>query len=219
MWQALTFQLGYNAGLVTIGATLLGVAAGVVGTFLYLRKRSLISDAISHATLPGVGLAFLLMVALGGDGRNLAGLLIGAAGSAWLGLVCVQNLTQRTRLTEDAAIGAVLSVFFGLGVVLLTIIQTMSMGRQAGLDSLLLGATAGMLQSDAVLIAVGAGLVLLAVILLRRPMTMVAFDESYAAAQGLSVKRVDLAAMILALAITVVGLKIVGLIPIVALLI
>ncbi|MGB0659970.1 MAG: metal ABC transporter permease [Mangrovicoccus sp.] len=219
MWQALTFQLGYNAGLVTIGATLLGVAAGVVGTFLYLRKRSLISDAISHATLPGVGLAFLLMVALGGDGRNLAGLLIGAAGSAWLGLVCVQNLTQRTRLTEDAAIGAVLSVFFGLGVVLLTIIQTMSMGRQAGLDSLLLGATAGMLQSDAVLIAVGAGLVLLAVILLRRPMTMVAFDESYAAAQGLSVKRVDLAAMILALAITVVGLKIVGLILIVALLI
>ena len=70
LWNALTLQLGYNATLVTIGATLLGIAAGVTGTFLYLRKRALVSDAISHATLPGVGIAFMLMVLLGGDGRT-----------------------------------------------------------------------------------------------------------------------------------------------------
>ena len=217
--DALTLQLGYNASLVAIGAGLLGIAAGATGTFLFLGKRALVSDAVSHATLPGVGLAFILMVALGGDGRNLPGLLAGSALSAGLGLLCVSWLTRRTRLSADAAIGAVLSVFFGAGVVLLTVIQTMSGGRQAGLDSFLLGSTAGMLRSDALIIALGGALVLAAVLVLRRPMALVAFDAEFAAAQGMNVKRIDLAMMGLAMAITVVGLKMVGLILIVALLI
>ena len=219
LWQALTLQLGYNATLVAIGAMLLGIAAGVSGSFLFLRRRALVSDAISHATLPGVGLAFIVMVALGGDGRNLAGLLAGSAITAAIGLLCVQWLTRNTRLAEDSAIGAVLSVFFGFGVVLLTVIQTMESGRQAGLDSLLLGATAGMLRSDAILIAAGGALTLALTLILRRPMIMVAFDQDYAAARGLNIRQVDLATMALVLAVTVVGLKIVGLILIVALLI
>ena len=60
LWEALFLQLGYNATLVTIGACFLGIAAGVTGTFLFLRKRALVSDAISHATLPGVALAFTI---------------------------------------------------------------------------------------------------------------------------------------------------------------
>ncbi len=217
--DALTLQLGYNATLVAIGAALLGISAGVTGTFLFLRKRALVSDAISHATLPGVGLAFIVMVWLGGDGRNLAGLMLGSAVSAWLGLLCVQSITRRTRLAEDAAIGAVLSSFFGLGVVLLTVIQTMSSGRQAGLDGLLLGSTAGMLWQDAAIIATGGAVTLALVLLLRRPMTLVAFDPEYARAAGVNTDRVDMLTMALALAVTVVGLKIVGLILIVALLI
>ncbi|MEQ9257741.1 MAG: iron chelate uptake ABC transporter family permease subunit [Roseovarius sp.] len=217
--DALTLQLGYNAALVAVGSALLGIAAGATGTFLFIGKRALVSDAISHATLPGVGLAFIVMVALGGDGRALPGLLLGSALSAWVGLLCVSWLTARTRLTEDAAIGAVLSVFFGFGIVLLTVVQSMSAGRQAGLETFLLGSTAGMLQSDALTIALGGALVLALVVLLRRPMALVAFDADYAAASGLDVRRVDLAMMGLALGITVVGLKIVGLILIVALLI
>ena len=217
--DALTLQLGYNATLVAIGATLLGLAAGVTGTFLYLRKRALVSDAISHATLPGIGLAFLCVVALGGDGRSLPWLLLGSALSAWVGLLCVGWLTRKTRLAEDAAIGAVLSVFFGFGIVLLTVIQTLGRGKAAGLDGFLLGSTAGMLRADAILIAVGGALVLLLVALLHRPMILVSFDTEYAAARGLTVYRVDLAMMGLVLAVTVVGLKIVGLILIVALLI
>jgi ABC-type Mn2+/Zn2+ transport systems, permease components len=96
--DALLLQLGYNATLVTLGATLLGMAAGVGGTFLFLRKRALVSDAISHATLPGVALAFMVMVALGGTGRNLVGLLTGAALSAAVGLLLVSWLGTRTRL-------------------------------------------------------------------------------------------------------------------------
>ncbi|TDK46271.1 metal ABC transporter permease [Antarcticimicrobium luteum] len=217
--DALLLNLGYNATLVAIGATLLGISAGGTGTFLFLRKRALVSDAISHATLPGVGLAFIVMVALGGDGRNLIGLLAGSAVSAWVGLLCLSWLTRRTRLAEDAAIGAVLSVFFGFGIVLLTVIQTMGSGRQAGLESFLLGATAGMLRADALVIALGGALALALIVLLRRPLTLVAFDPDYATARGLPVHRLDLALMGLVMAVTVVGLKIVGLILIVALLI
>ena len=217
--EALTLQLGYNATLVTIGAVLLGIAAGVTGTFLFLRKRALVSDAIAHATLPGVGLAFIGMTLMGFDGRNLPGLLFGSALSALLGLLAVQWLTARTRLSEDAAIGAVLSVFFSFGIVLLTVIQTMTTGRQAGLESFLLGSTAGMLFSDAVMIAVGGALVVLLVFLLRRPMTLIAFDPGFALTSGSNVKRIDLAMMGLVLGVMVVGLKIVGLILIVALLI
>jgi len=217
--DALLLQLGYNATLVTIGALLLGMAAGVGGTFLFLRKRALVSDAISHATLPGVGIAFIVMVLLGGEGRNLIGLLAGAALSAGLGLLIVHWLTTRTRLAEDAAIGAVLSVFFGFGIVLLTVIQSMNIGRQAGLEGFLLGSTAGMLRADAYIVAASAALTLALVLVLRRPLTLASFDPEYAAATGQNVERTDLAMMGLVLAVTVVGLKIVGLILIVALLI
>lgn len=213
------FDLGYNALLVATGAALLGIAAGVTGTFLFLRKRALVSDAISHATLPGVALGFLVMVAFGGDGRSLPGLLLGSAITAWAGLLCVSWLTRRTRLAEDAAIGVVLSVFFGFGIVLLTVIQSLNVGRQAGLESFLLGSTAGMLFADAMVIAVGGALALGLVVLLRRPMLQVAFDPDYATASGRDVRRIDLAMMGLVMAVTVVGLKIVGLILIVALLI
>lgn len=219
LFDALTLQLGYNATLVAIGAALLGTASGVTGTFLFLRKRALVSDAISHATLPGIALAFIVMVAMGGDGRNLLGLLAGSAITATLGLLAVQWLSSRTRLGEDAAIGAVLSVFFGFGIVLLTVIQTMTAGRQAGLESFLLGSTAGMLYSDAVTIAAGGAAALALALLLRRPMTMVSFDPGYASSIGIDTRRIDLATMGLVMAVTVVGLKIVGLIMVIALVI
>lgn len=216
---ALVLQAGYNSALVAIGAALLGTAGGGAGAFVFLRKRALVSDAISHATLPGVAFAFIVMVALGGDGRWLPGLLIGSALSAALGLLLVEWIARATRLSEDAAIGAILSVFFGLGIVLLTIIQTIPSGRQAGLGSFLLGQTAGMLSGEAWTIA-GAGMIAaLIVFALRRPMLLTAFDPGFAAATGVNVRRADLAILALALIVTVIGLKIVGLILVVALLI
>jgi manganese/zinc/iron transport system permease protein len=174
---------------------------------------------MAHATLPGVALAFLVMVALGGTGRALSGLMLGSAATALLGLLAVERLATRTRLPEDAAIGAVLSVFFGAGLVLLTVIQTLSAGQLAGLESFLLGSTAGMLRADALTVAAGGLLAGAVTWAIRRPMTTVAFDEGFAAASGLNVPRIDRVAMLLVLFVTVAGLKIVGLVLIVALLI
>ena len=217
--DALLLRAGYNAALVALGAALLGAAAGVAGTFLFLRGRALVSDAVAHATLPGVGLAFLLMVALGGDGRWLPGLLVGSAATALLGLAIVEWLVRRTRLAEDAAIGAVLSVFFGIGVVLLTIIQGLGAGRAAGLEGFLLGSAAGMLRSEALLIAVAGLLITVLTLAARRSMTLVAFDPGFATATGVNVALIDRLTMGIVAAVTVIGLKIVGLILIVALLI
>jgi len=217
--DALLLQAGYNAALVAIGAALLGFAAGTAGVFLFLRKRALVSEAVAHATLPGICLAFILMVWLGADGRDLTGLLLGAAVSAWAGLRVLDWMARRTRLGEDAAIGAVLSVSFGIGIVLLTVIQNLERGRQAGLEDFLLGAAAGMLFRDAAIIAVSGAAVILAVWIFRRPMTMTAFDPEFAAVAGVDVRATDMAMMGLVMAVTVIGLKIVGLVLIVALLI
>lgn len=218
MFEALTLQSGYNAALVSIGAALLGLSAGAVGAFVNLRRRALVSDAMAHATLPGVGLAFLAMVALGGDGRALAGLLAGAALTAAAGLWAVQALS-RTRLPEDAAIGAVLSTFYGAGIVILTVIQMLGAGRPAGLEGFLLGSTAGMLRADAVLIAAGGLIVLGLLALLQRPLLMVAFDPLHARMMGVSARAMDAALMSLTLAVVLFGLQVVGLILVVALLI
>lgn len=216
--DALIFDAGYNAALVSLGAALLGFAAGCTGAFTTLRRRALVSDAMAHATLPGIGLAFLLMAALGGDGRALAGLLTGAALSALAGLLWLQHLT-RTRLPEDAAIAATLSVSYGAGILILTIVQNLALGRPAGLEGFLLGSTAGMLRSEALLIAGGGAVTLALLFLLRRPLAMTAFDPAHARLMGANTRAMDMALLLLTLACVLVGLRVVGLILIVALLI
>ncbi|MFN2331645.1 MAG: metal ABC transporter permease [Halomonas sp.] len=216
-WQALTFTLGYNTGVVTLGAMLLAAGAGMVGTFVLLRKRALVSDAISHATLPGLALAFILVGMTTGDGRYLPALLLGAAASAALGLWAVQAISDHTRLGEDAAIGAVLSTFFAFGVVLITVIQSMTVLGQSGLTGYLVGATAGMLASEAKLIAACALGLLAAVLVLRRDLLLLCFDADFARTQGLDTRRLDLVLLMLLMAVVVIGLKVTGLILIVAL--
>ena len=112
--RVLTLQ-DYNTRVVIIGTTLFGLAAGLVGTFLLLRKRALLSDTLSHATLPGIALTFILITYLGGEGKNLIALIIGAAVFSVLGTVSVIFVQKYSRLKDDAALGIVLSVYFGFG--------------------------------------------------------------------------------------------------------
>lgn len=210
-------QGGYNTTLVMIGAALLGAGGGAIGTFALLRKRALASDAMSHATLPGIVLAFLFGHWALGDGRAIWLLLTGAALSAAIGLWLVERIRTRTRLEEDAAIGIVLSTFFAAGIVLLTIVQSLNLAGQAGLSGYLLGSTAGMLRSEAEAIALASAGVVTMILLLRNMLLAVAFDEAYASVRGLNVKRLDLILLLLVLAIVVIGLKAAGLVLVIAL--
>ncbi|HYH19301.1 MAG TPA: metal ABC transporter permease [Azospirillum sp.] len=217
--RILTLQAGFNTAVVVAGTAALGLAAGMVGTFLLLRRRALISDALSHATLPGIAAAFLLGVALEVPGRSLPLLLAGAVVSGLIGVLTVQAIVRFTRLTEDAAIGIVLSVFFGLGVVLLSHIQALEVGGQAGLKGFILGQTAAMSRNEAIgmgLLALGAAA---AVALLFKELRLVAFDAGFAGGQGWPVAMLDIALMALATLVTVVGLQTVGMVLVVALLI
>jgi manganese/zinc/iron transport system permease protein len=215
--DALTFRAGYNTTLVTIGSALLGANAGAIGTYVTLRRRALVTDAISHATLPGLAGAFLVMALATGDGRFLPGLMIGAVITAALGAVAIDALTRATRLEEDVAIGAVLSVFFGAGVVLLTVVQTLDTGGQAGLTGFLVGSTAGMRLTDALTIAASSLVAGVAVFALRRRFTLVCFDPTFAATTGVDVRRTDLAMIALLLVVVVIGMQVAGLVLIVAL--
>ena len=219
LYAVLTFQAGYNTSIVLAGVIALGIGSGVIGVFSFLRKRALISDAISHATLPGIAIAFLIGIALGGTGRNLALLMAGAATTGVLGVLCVQWIRDYTRLPEDTAIGTVLSVFFGLGIVLLSHIQTLEAAGQAGLNSFLLGSTAALTAGEAQLIGGASLLTILIALLLLKEFGAVAFDEGFAAAQGWRIARLDLAMIGLLLAIVAIGLKTVGLVLIIALVI
>ncbi len=209
----------YNTRVVVIGATLLGAAAGLVGAFLLLRKRALLSDTLSHATLPGIVLAFMIMSAAGGEGKSLLGLMAGATVFSVLGTLSVMAIRRWSRLKDDAALGISLSVFFGLGISLLGIATRMETGNAAGLNAFIYGKTASMLFFDALLItlaALGAALFCLAFF---KEFGLICFDADYAATQGWPVGWLDLILMSLVVIVTVIGLQAVGLILVVALLI
>ncbi|MCB0318444.1 MAG: metal ABC transporter permease, partial [Bdellovibrionales bacterium] len=218
-FKALTFQAGYNSNIVLLGTTLLGIAAGVVGCFALLRKKSLISDALAHSALPGLALAFIFAASFNLPLKSLGILLTGAALSGILGIVCVQFISKNSRIQEETSIGIVLSVFFGTGVVLLSVIQSMNTGKEAGLKNFIYGQTAAMLSSDALITLVVALIAICSTIIMLKEFVLVCFDEEFASVQGLPVSLVDLMMMSLVVLVTVVGLQSVGLILIVALLI
>lgn len=219
LWSTLTLRQGSIRRAVVLGSAMLGVAAGVVGVFAMLRKRALVADALSHATLPGIALAFLLAPLLALPAKSLPVLLAGAAATGVLGVLCIQLLLRATRLHEDAAIGIVLSVFFGAGVVGSSYIQENAGGHAAGLSDFIYGQTAAMQASDATLMALVAAAAVAAALLLRKELTLVCFNDAFARTDGWPVSAVDLAIMALVVVVVVAGLQAVGLLLVVALLI
>lgn len=209
----------HNTRVVLLGTGLLGAAAGAVGAFALLRRRALMGDALSHATLPGVALAFIVSVAWGHGERSQGFLLLGATVTGVLGVATMHLLERFTRLKEDAAMGIVLSVFYGAGVALLGVAQRMPGGNAAGLEGFIYGKTASMVSSDAVLISAAAAVVTVAVLVFYKEMALLSFDPGYAAARGYPVSALDAVMLGLVVAVTVIGLQAVGLILMIALLI
>ncbi len=199
---------------VLLGATLLGGLGGVVGCFALLRRQSLLGDALAHAALPGVCLAFLLT-----GSKHPAILFAGALVAGLVGALGILGIVRGSRVKEDSAIGIVLSVFFGTGIALLTFIQKLPAGNQSGLDRFLFGQAATIVVGDLVLMAILA-VVVLSVLLVRfKDFKLVTFDREFAASLGLPVRRLELLLTLLLVLVVVVGLRIVGVVLMVATLI
>ena len=218
-WRRVVLLRDYNTRVVMIGVTLLGCACGMVGSFTLLRKRALMGDALSHATLPGIALAFMVATLWGYEGKSISILLLGAALSGLFGVGTILAISHLTRLKEDTALGAVLSVFFGAGAALLGVIQQMKTGHAAGLESFIYGKTASMGAADTRLIAVAAVICIVVSLLLFKELKLLCFDDDFAGSRGLPVLWLDITLMALVVIVTIVGLQAVGLILIIALLI
>ena len=194
------------------GALLLGVVSGVLGSFALLRRQALLGDALAHAALPGVCIAFLL----GGLRKDPLTLLLGAFVAAGLGALVVLLIVRQSRLSGDSALGVVLSVFFGAGIVLLGVIQKLPSGSKSGLDAFIFGQAATLLVEDVVLLAVVAAVALAAVLLFYRYFALLCFDRDFGVSMGLPMRAVEAGLTLLLVVVVVVGLQTVGVVLVVA---
>lgn len=207
--------LRYNTLVILAGTSLLGLVSGLVGTLAVLRRRALAGDALAHATLPGLCLAFLAV-----GHRHLPSLLLGAALTGLFGLACVSVLARGSRVKDDAALALVLGVFFGAGIVLSRWIQNRaSEGSKAGLDSFLLGKTSGMILADVILIGSVSAFVLVVVAALFKEFRITLFDTPFAQATGWPTGAIDQLLMLLIGLVVVAGLPSVGVVMITSLLV
>lgn len=195
----------YTVRTVALGAMVLGIVSGALGAFALLRKQSLLGDVISHAALPGVVIAFLLT-----RSKVSIVLILGAAAAGWLATLWITAITRHTRVKEDNALGLVLSVFFGLGLMLLTFTQRLPDSRQAGLDTFLFGQAATLLVRD-VLTMAGLGIVVLLLLgFFWKEFKLLSFDREFAASLGFPVGILDTLLTTLLVVAIVIGLQAVG---------
>jgi len=202
---AISLLSDYTLRTVALGSAALGITSGALGTFAVLRRQSLLGDAISHAALPGVALAFLLT----GSKASLV-LVVGAALAGFLATLLVIGMVNTTRIKYDTALGIVLSVFFGFGLVLLTLIQRRPDASQAGLDRFLFGQAAALLQSDLVTMGILGGAALLLMLLAWKELKLLAFDEDFGTSLGFPMRALDVLLTGLLVVAIVIGLQTVG---------
>ena len=176
----------YTVRIITMGTAALGAILGLLGSFAVLRKQSLLGDAISHAALPGIVLAFILT-----QTKTTYVLLLGAIISGLIGSVLINSIVKRTHLKTDTALGIILSVFFGFGMLLLTAIQKQPDAAQAGLDKYLFGQAATLMLEDVKLLIAVLGLALLILFLFYKELKLLLFDADYAKTLGINTKYLD----------------------------
>lgn len=197
----------YTLRTVALGTAVIGIVSGALGSFALLRKQSLLGDAISHAALPGVVLAFMIT-----RSRASLVLIIGAMITGWLATLLVINVVRYTRIKEDSALGLSLSIFFGFGLLLLTFTQRLADARQAGLDRFLFGQAAALIQRDVITMGVIGLLALATMFIFWKEFKLISFDAEFAASLGFPVRLLDVLLTTLLVIAVVIGLQAVGVI-------
>lgn len=208
------FYFDYTLRNVALGAAILGVVGGVLGCFAVLRRQGLYGDALAHATLPGVCVAFIIS-----GNKTPAVLLLGAAISAGLGALLILAVVSGTRIKQDASLGIVLSVFFGVGTVLLTYIAGTGNSGQSGINRFIFGQAATIVRDDVVTMGILATITLLIVALFFKEFKLLSFNPEFAASLGYPVGKLNLLLTSLIVVAIIIGIQTVGVILMAAMLI
>lgn len=203
-----------NLRYVMLGSLLLAGSSALVGCFTFLRKKALVGDAIAHAVLPGVCLGFIVS-----GTKNPLYLVIGAFITGWLAVVALDYITLKSKIKEDTATGLVLSVFFGIGIFLLTVIQNSGNAAQSGLNNFLFGKAASLLPQDVLVFGCISIVLIAAVLLFYKELKIITFDPDFAKACGIPVRRLELLLTSLTVMAVVVGIQAVGVVLMAAMLI
>ncbi|MBL9136775.1 MAG: metal ABC transporter permease [Verrucomicrobiales bacterium] len=196
------------------GAAMMGIACGVLGTFLVVRRLALVGDTLSHAVLPGVAAGFLW-----GQTKNPVAIFVGAVVAGLAGTMVATAIRRTTRLKEDTALGLVLAGFYAVGICLVTMIQRLPTGNKSGIDKFLFGQAAAISAGDLKLMSAVTVLVLVVVVVFYKELLVTSFDPAFARATGFPVRLIQDGLMLL-LAFAVVGaLQAVGVVLVSAMLI
>ncbi|ALM08277.1 zinc transport system membrane protein TroC [Sediminicola sp. YIK13] len=195
----------YTLRTITLGTAVLGLVCGLLGSFAVLRKQSLLGDAISHAALPGIVIAFLITGA-----KTSNTLLIGALISGLIGTFWIRGIVKKTHLKSDTALGLILSLFFGFGMLLLTFVQKMPNAQQAGLDKYLFGQAATLVESDVWLMTIVMIISLLVLAVFWKEFKVLHFDADYTKSLGFNTQILDVLITSLIVLAIVIGLQTVG---------
>ncbi|MDJ0974448.1 MAG: metal ABC transporter permease [Planctomycetota bacterium] len=206
---------------VCLGTGLIGATSGALGCFSYLRRQALIGDVVSHASLLGIVGAFAISALIAGTGTKAIVVLIpGALVAGVLALLLTRAITSRTRVKEDAALGVMLAVFFGTGILLLRVVQrSPRISGHAGLEDYVFGLAAALTQGDLLLIAVLGALAIATMILLWGALKLHTFDSAFAHSMGFDATRVDTILAVLQVTSIVIGIHAVGVVLMIALLV
>ena len=199
---------------VLVGTTLLAASSSVVGAFSYLKGQSLVGDAIAHALLPGVVLAFIL-----GGIRNSSFLILGALISGLMAHYGIGYIENKTKLKSDTAVSLVLSTFFGFGIMLMSYIQRTGQGQQAGLERFLLGKAAAITMQDIYIFSALALVLIVGVGLFFKGFQLMTFNEDFAHAIGLPMPLIRFTFTVLTVLAITIGIQTVGVVLMAALLI
>jgi len=192
----------------------LGALSGTVSALTYWKNQSLMSDALSHAVLPGVVISYMLSGI-----KQTTFMFIGAAISALLASYFITAITKHSKLKADTAMGIVLATFFSLGLVLLTVVNNMPNGQQSGISSFIYGQAATLLKQDMQLTIMLAIIVISLILFSLKQWRLFLFDPHYARLQGLNVNRFERLYLFIVVLTIVIGIKAVGIILMAALLI
>ncbi len=210
------FFADHTFTMVFWGTTVIGVVAGALGSFAYLRQQSLISDVISHSALPGALLAFLILAGFGLDGRNMLGLIIGAVVIGTIAVACANLIPRQSKIRIDTAMAVVLSGFFGLGMLLMQYIADRPIPGKGGIQDYLFGNASTITRADLMISLVTGGIALAVVVVFWKEFCLQTFDREQATVLGLNNRLIDTLMFATIAVATVIGVKAVGLVLMVA---